>query len=222
MDVNSTYEELMRLICEGAVENPSLAIEIQERIGQQRLVEYNLLPKTVSLFEIQDRAANIAYTKKCYDAMGIKTIFEHDDLFYNAFLPLGWRIESTSHHMWSNVLDDRNRKRMSIFYKASFYDRNTFVRFRHRLDCDVLPKHEDDNYTGAMLAVITDCEKPIHILYKIHEGERSGSYHTTTGYLLRHARSFLAEHFPGWNEPDRYWDVEEFDFGGIGEKYESE
>ena len=66
MDVNSTYEELMRLICEGAVENPSLAIEIQERIGQQRLVEYNLLPKTVSLFEIQDRVANVAYTKKCY------------------------------------------------------------------------------------------------------------------------------------------------------------
>lgn len=222
MDANSAYEELMRLIREGAVDNPSLAIEIQERIGQQRLIEYNLLPKTVSLFEIQDRAANIAYTKKCYDAMGIRTIFEHDDLFYNAFLPLGWRIEDTEHHMWSNVLDDRNRKRISIFYKASFHDRKAFARFCHRLDYDVLPNHENKNYTGTMFAVITDCGKPIHILYKVLGCECLSDYHAITQYLRRHARSFLEERFPGWDKPDRYWDVEEFDFGGIGEKYESE
>lgn len=221
MDVNSTYEELMRLICDGAAENPSLAIEIQERIGQQRLIEHNLLPKTVSLFEIQDRAANIAYTKKCYDAMGIKTIFEHDDLFYNAFLPLGWRIEGTDHHMWNNVLDDRNRKRISIFYKASSHDRKTFAKFCHRLDYDVLPKYEDENYTGTMLAVITDCGKPIHTIYKVCKVESLGDYHAITQYLRSHTRSFLETHFPGWNEPDRYWNVEEFDFGGIGEKYES-
>lgn len=51
-----------------------------------------------------------------------------DDLFVNATLPEGWRKEPTDHSMWSQIVDARGIKRVSVFYKAAFYDRRAFFR----------------------------------------------------------------------------------------------
>jgi hypothetical protein len=46
-----------------------------------------------------------------------------DSLFTNATLPEGWEKRATDHSMGSEVIDERGVPRISIFYKAAFYDR---------------------------------------------------------------------------------------------------
>jgi hypothetical protein len=47
-----------------------------------------------------------------------------DDLFVSCTLPPGWTRAGTDHSMWSKILDERGIERVSIFYKAAFYDRS--------------------------------------------------------------------------------------------------
>ncbi len=46
-----------------------------------------------------------------------------DDLFVNVTLPEGWTRQRTGHDMYTDILDERGVKRISIGYKAAFYDR---------------------------------------------------------------------------------------------------
>lgn len=50
-----------------------------------------------------------------------------DPLFRPATLPDGWSREGSDHSMWSYIVDANGRQRVSIFYKAAFYDRDAFM-----------------------------------------------------------------------------------------------
>lgn len=52
----------------------------------------------------------------------------NDPLFRPATLPDGWEKEGSDHAMWSFILDQFNRRRVAVFYKAAFYDRRAFMR----------------------------------------------------------------------------------------------
>lgn len=53
-----------------------------------------------------------------------------DPMFRPATLPTGWSKQGTDHSMWSQVVDQHGRKRLSIFYKAAFYDRSAFINMQ--------------------------------------------------------------------------------------------
>lgn len=55
-----------------------------------------------------------------------------DEIFVGVQFPKGWRKSPTDHSMWTDLLDDKGRKRGSIFYKAAFYDRSTYIRLNRR------------------------------------------------------------------------------------------
>lgn len=63
-----------------------------------------------------------------YEALGLVFGAPSDDLFRAAILPQGWTKAPTDHSMWSKVVDEKGRERISIFYKAAFYDRRAFMR----------------------------------------------------------------------------------------------
>lgn len=46
-----------------------------------------------------------------------------DDLFVNATIPEGWYKEATEHSMYSVIKDERGIERVTVGYKAAFYDR---------------------------------------------------------------------------------------------------
>ncbi len=48
---------------------------------------------------------------------------EGDDLFVNATIPEGWYKEATNHSMYSVIKDERGVERVTVGYKAAFYDR---------------------------------------------------------------------------------------------------
>lgn len=47
-----------------------------------------------------------------------------DPLFCPATLPDGWTREGSDHNMWSSICDQRGLRRVAVFYKAAFYDRD--------------------------------------------------------------------------------------------------
>lgn len=89
-----------------------------EQRGQDQMVESESLPVRTNFCTDAD-----------LEAMGVQLgkPFTEDHLFRPAILPDGWEKKPTDHAMWSEVVDARGRKRLSIFYKAAFYDRDAFI-----------------------------------------------------------------------------------------------
>lgn len=93
-------------------------IEAQERAGQQQLVASTLLPTRVNHGTDAD-----------FEAVGFtfgKPV-NGDTLFRPATLPEGWEKQGSDHDMWSYIVDGLGRQRVSVFYKAAWYDRDAFM-----------------------------------------------------------------------------------------------
>lgn len=93
-------------------------IEQMEAAGQRQLVNSDRLPTKLNNNERPD-----------FEAFGF-TLGEPDSddpLFRPAALPDGWRREGSDHAMWSYIVDQYGRRRVAIFYKAAWYDRDAFM-----------------------------------------------------------------------------------------------
>ncbi|TDD36107.1 hypothetical protein E1286_38740 [Nonomuraea terrae] len=93
---------------------------------------------------------------------------EGDPLFRRVTLPDGWKREAADHSMWSYIIDGLGRRRVSVFYKAAFYDRraglsiNTVYSYVGQcLDEKVRPIFDDvwatqDAVRGAVVAQLAE------------------------------------------------------------------
>jgi hypothetical protein len=83
-----------------------------EAAGQRQLVESDRLPTDAPWSELE--------------ALGFVRGAEvpGDAMFTEATLPAGWKREPSDHSMWSHIVDERGIRRVSVFYKAAFYDRS--------------------------------------------------------------------------------------------------
>jgi hypothetical protein len=93
-------------------------IEEQEAAGQAQLVNSDQLPTTLNGGSDAD-----------FEAVGfvLGDPLPGDPMFRDAKLPAGWKRERTDHSMWSKIVDQLGRERVSIFYKAAFYGRDAFM-----------------------------------------------------------------------------------------------
>lgn len=87
-------------------------IEAQEKAGQIEQSFAETLPK------------DLRGEQPLFEKLGFVFGKDADDIFVNVTFPKGWRKKPTDHSMWSEILDDKGRKRGMIFYKAAFYDRS--------------------------------------------------------------------------------------------------
>lgn len=116
-DEIQTFPELMLLEMSSS-RGVGGAIEAQEAQGQRSFVNSTQIPIDGN------------YTKdyqKQLKALGFVLGEPTDDLFMQAELPEGWKKEASDHSMWSYIVDDKGRRRASIFYKAAFYDRSAHM-----------------------------------------------------------------------------------------------
>lgn len=224
-----TFMEAMLYANEG--KSPSKAIENQEKRGQADVIRNQRLPKMIndtSLshdiywkgvtddMDYEERRGivtrnRIEYTKLQYEKMGIKIIDGCDDLFWNVTLPDGWQIKATEHSMWSNLYDDKGRKRANFFYKAAFYDRDAFINFCTRFAVVVEHTAPDDaeyeiwqasDYQGKVkdgdeIIYCTECISPV--------GTYSGDDIIKT-QLREKLINFMNEHYPNYKDINAYWD----------------
>jgi hypothetical protein len=121
--VQNTAQLPVEVLLLEAVSNPKGFIEDMESSGQRQLVASDQIPT--------DCSATIEQLK----AMGFTDIQdkdERDPLFRSVTFPPGWKKVRTGHSMWSDIVDERGRKRAALFYKAAFYDRDASMSFTHR------------------------------------------------------------------------------------------
>lgn len=213
-------------------EDPSKAIENQERRGQANVVKNQRLPKkhnSTSLphdiffrgvtdgmsYEERDAVVtqnNLEYTREVYEKMGIEIVSEYDDLFYNVKLPEGWEIKATDHSMWNELLDNKGRKRAQFFYKAAFYDRDAFINFstRFRVSVDHIadPAEEYDTWKNSdYQGTVKDGTE---VIYCTACRPVSGSYFDDDkikSELHEKLEVFMKEHYPDYENILAYWDI---------------
>ena len=168
-------------------------IEAQEKAGQTTFVANSQLPKDCPRKELE--------------ALGFKFGADADNIFVSVVMPARWKKVATGHSMWSDLLDEKGRKRAGIFYKAAFYDRNAHMRLERRYSEDhYLPVNAKGeavewNKNSHFAVVVKDCGKEIHRVGLYEERDYS-----SCDALEKQARAWLDERFPKWNEATAYWD----------------
>ncbi|MFD7247879.1 hypothetical protein ACFV6Y_38780 [Streptomyces massasporeus] len=122
---NTSKQDPMVHLMGSLGEGTSGYIEGMEARGQQELVNSTRLPADA-------RGLNTGYGQDGwpdFEALGFRKgePVEGDDLFVNAELPEGWSRKRSDHAMWSYLHDERDIRRVAVFYKAAFYDRGAHM-----------------------------------------------------------------------------------------------
>jgi hypothetical protein len=171
-------------------------IEAQERAGQITSNAMATLP-----IDMGPRA------RTHLESLGFEFGEQLDDLFIHCKFPAGWRKQGTEHAMHSDLLDDKGRRRGSIFYKAAFYDRKAYGRLLCRysysqyLPCDAegntVDSHEHTHYKTC----VTDADNPVHLI-----AVRDRTHYKQDEEHAKLAQSWLDERYPDRANPLAYWD----------------
>ena len=172
------------------------AILNQEAAGQQSFVGSETLPT-----HMQDDAREVL------EAAGVKFlgVVDDDPMFQYVELPEGWQKVSTGHSMWSDLVDDKGRKRAGIFYKAAFYDRSAHIGVNRRFGVGIDYNKLDE---GIAEATVTDGGEEIFRSASV-EFDSEGDYgirRTAQDEAGEEARAWLVEHYPDWENAASYWD----------------
>jgi hypothetical protein len=152
-------------------------IESMEAKGQQEVVHSDLLPLD---------GPNTDVLEKLGFKIGEKV--EDDDLFRHVTLPEGWSRKGGEHSMQSSILDAKGRERISVFYKAAYYDR--------KASWSLLPRYTTTwNNDKDQAWCVKDADGTI--LFQPDGMERSAA--------MDACYAWVKERFPTTNAID-YWD----------------
>jgi hypothetical protein len=170
-------------------------IERQEAAGQAKLVKSaDRLPTAVN-YPYDTTISEVS------EKLGIQLGSIIDDVFIEATFPKGWHIKPTEHYMWSNLIDDRGRKRASIFYKAAFYDVSAHINFECRYDINGYATREDGGVKLRGCQVVDRSTEKV-LWSSDFVGERD---YDSQDKNSAEARKWLNENFPQRDDPFAYW-----------------
>lgn len=178
-------------------------IEAQEAQGQRTFVASQTLPR--------DHQYN---TQEDFESLGFVFGEPVDDLFVSCQFPAGWTKQPTGHSLWSDIVDDKGRKRASVFYKAAFYDRSSFVTLNSRYHISKAPVEGYDKadnmgrrsmWTGKVIdsadgTAIYETELLDASLIKDDR-----DYYRATDSLSDEAAIWAKENIPMYRDPLAYW-----------------
>jgi hypothetical protein len=182
-----------RAMADGDIDNFVAAItpggiESQEKAGQTTLVNLNILPKECP--------------KEQLEKLGFVFIGNHDDIFYKVEMPVGWKKVPTDHSMWSDLIDDKGRKRASIFYKAAFYDRSAHMRLNRRFNVSRNYNLKDNELQFQ----VTDCESVVFQTEIIKTTTKyDETYNKIESTLRKEAANWLLSRYPDSDDVLAYW-----------------
>lgn len=180
--------------------SPDFIYEMEKQ-GQKELASQN------------SRLPSEGSTDPIWEKLGFKwgDPVDGDPLFRNVEMPAGWSIKPTNHDMHSDLLDDKGRKRGSVFYKAAFYDRkamlHTAPRYSH-YSIGVDP----NEYAKSQTGVVKDWDGTV--VFKSEVFEDNPDYtDATCPYDQRAfsraydaAKNWLKANYPDFSNPAAYWD----------------
>lgn len=181
---------LMRAMIEG---DASKGIEFQEADGQRSFVSSETLPTDMG-----------GDTKAVLEAAGAKflDVIEDDPIFQYVELPEGWKKVATGHSMWSDLVDNKGRKRAGIFYKAAFYDRSAHISVNRRYGISIDYNRLDAEKVAV--AMVTDGDAVIFTTDSVGFEDDKARYDAEDKALAL-AVAWLNEHYPNWEDASAYW-----------------
>lgn len=181
--------------------NVSEAGDAIERQAQSSLVNSTTLPT-----DHNDSYDKRGSTKKALIEAGVVfgEVVPGDSLFQHVKLPPGWGKQRTDHYLWSDLVDDKGRKRASIFYKGSAHDREAFmsVTSRFAIRADLKLRHAEEKYRMQVF----DGETLIFSTEAVEIGRKDYATQDRVQEEQRQvAREWLAERYPNWQDPAAHW-----------------
>lgn len=105
--------------------------------------------------------------------------------------------------MWSDLVDDKGRKRAGIFYKAAFYDRSAHIGVNRRYGINIDYNRLD--VENVAVAMVTDGQAAIFTTDPIGFEEDKARYDAQNKARAL-AVAWLNEHYPNWEDASAYWD----------------
>lgn len=185
----------------GDMENAIVAstpggIEAQEKRGQMEQAAKQTLP-----LELRGR--------EHFEALGFVFGSPVEGIFQEATFPDGWKKQPTDHSMWSDIVDDKGRRRGAIFYKAAFYDRSAHASLSSRF-------HVSQDYpeSGPITVKVADAcgmvDRKIEGLAKSDwRGDRAAAEEAAlkVDAARDELTKWLDATYPDWKSPVAYWDV---------------
>lgn len=191
-------------LVKGDIENFVVAstpggIEAQEAAGQRDLVaRFNRLPT-----KFLSHCLDTDMPKGWLEKVGFKVgdVVSGDDIWTAVTPPDGWTLRPTEHDMWSEVRDDKGRLRISVFYKAAFYDRNCHASIVPRYQIDT--KYDGDYETGTRTRFVVDNANG-EVLFNggiepqrfVRDAPQKDAYYQ--------CKKFLEQHFPNYVDELHY------------------
>jgi hypothetical protein len=167
------------------------AIENQEAVGQQELVESDILPVDGS-----EGLEKIGFQ--------LGDVIEDDPLFRYVKFPEGWtKRPAPDHSMWSYVYDERGCERLSVFYKAAFYDRKAHTHVTPRYTVDYIDVTDRTNVGHQVVDRATD-----KVLFGSADGpkEEGEPDWKTANRNQDRCTAWLKDNFPEYQDPFAYWE----------------
>lgn len=176
--------------------SPGDAIYAQEAAGQRSFTTSDTLPTRMG----EDDRRVLEQAGVIFDDQ-----VRGDEMFTYVTLPAGWKKVLTSHSMWSDLADDKGRKRASMFYKAAFYDRDAFLRVNHRYGISMDYAYEESN--SAIRFNVTDGDQVVFSSAAHRYVEKySREWEAAEQAASNEASTWLNHHYPQWEDPSAYWD----------------
>jgi len=180
-------------------------IEAQERRGQFEQSTLERLPVKGTSSE-EDR--------RMFESLGFKFKLDRTaaqsrgrgEIFVEVEFPKGWRKKPADHSMWSELVDDKGRKRGAIFYKAAFYDRSARVHLERRfgVTSDYGKPMETIFVSDACGLVKQMCPPMDAAEWKDRETATKRS--DALDEARKHLSDWLDANYPDWKSPLAYWE----------------
>jgi hypothetical protein len=175
------------------------AVELQESEGQQSFVNSDTLPTKYNGY---DAAFNPVATLQKF-GFKFHGLVPGDEMFTYVTLPPGWQKKPSGHSMWSHIVDDKGRERLSIFYKAAFYDRDAFYNFSRRFGTRLDYKKMDE---GFAVAYVLDGETVIHTTEaRKLPATKDSQYYRISDEAQGDALAWLNTKYPDYQKVEAYW-----------------
>lgn len=191
------------------VANTPGGVEAQEKRGQEEQEAKETLPITMNGCKKED-----------FEKLGFKFFGKTDRIFWQCSFPPGWKKRATGHSLWSNLIDDKDRNRGSIFFKAAFYDYDAFISLNpryiiKRIMLDAKKEEIFDRKTGEFKDGKRGAEDTLLRFDVVDTATEESVFASDLverkAYISQEAEQkkcdeWIAKNYPDWKSPSAYWD----------------
>ena len=156
-------------------------------------------------------AKDMTPAKEEWEKIGFKfTEIPGDDVLYQAELPEGWTMRTTSLYC-SEIVDQNGNVRASMFYKSSFYDRNASMYLTARYRVATYYTELEDGATTEIY--FGNEQEKLYVAGEVFrknemtDEERKIAREKEIEYTLK-AEAYASEYYPNYQDVTAYWNDE--------------